>query len=80
MYESQRWNPGGVVGLQCRSNGTYIYRRRIKGCLYRIYLGRVHQIDAEDLAAILADSPPESWPRLVECTKKVFEWEYSTTC
>ena len=75
MYESEKWSPTGIPGLQHRSYRTFLYRRRICGRLHRIYIGRVHQFDAELIAELLQNEQPEKWPRIAECTKEFMAWD-----
>lgn len=77
-YASETWLAvPGVIGLLQRPGGAFLYRRRVKGRLYRAYLGRIPQIDAEQISELLYDTPPARWPRLIECTKAFFWWEWN---
>ena len=75
MYDSQKWLPTDTKGLQHRCGNIFIFRKRIKGVLHRIYLGDVHLMDAELIAQILDKTPPQDWKEAVECTKKFCAWE-----
>lgn len=75
MYESEKWKATRVKGLQHRQNRIFLYRRRVKGKIYQIYLGKLPVYDAEFIAGLLHSTPPENWKTSVKRAIEFCAWE-----